>query len=87
MKIKTKRLAHTVVIGLSVLQGLIFLPNTTYAGIGKNVPSFDDQYLLSSAGFTSLFTNISLENGITWISLNTTWIPTNSFTETELEMK
>jgi hypothetical protein len=47
MKIKTKRLAHTVVIGLSVLQGLIFLPNTTYAGIGKNVPSFDDQYLLS----------------------------------------
>jgi energy-converting hydrogenase Eha subunit H len=47
MKIKAKRFADTVVIGLTIFQWLIFLPSTTHAGIGKNVPSFNDQYLLS----------------------------------------
>jgi hypothetical protein len=47
MRIKAKRLADTAVIGLTVLQWLIFVPSTTHAGIGKNVPSSDDQYLLS----------------------------------------
>jgi low affinity Fe/Cu permease len=44
---KAKRFTNTIVIGVTILQWFIFLPNTTYAGIGKNVPSFDDQYLLS----------------------------------------
>ena len=47
MKIKTKRFTDTVVTGLTIIQWLIFLPNITYAGIGKNVPSFDNQYLPS----------------------------------------
>ena len=47
MKIKAKRFANTIVIGVSVLQWFIFLPSTTNGGIGKNVPSFNDQNLLS----------------------------------------
>jgi hypothetical protein len=46
IKIKVRRFVTMSVMGLTFLQWIIFLPIITNAGIAKNVPSSNDQYLL-----------------------------------------